>query len=98
MKKARQETDISVCLLSGCRFSEQLALRANDGVISCFTGKVKRFQIIDSYLFYLFYEPYYNDYREKSDRLHELMTIQRNYQMAMQPQQPKHGRKHEQER
>ena len=40
----------------------------------------------------------YNDYREKSDRLHELMTMQRNYQMAMQPQQPKHGRKHEQER
>ena len=39
----------------------------------------------------------YNDYREKSDRLHELMTMQRNYQMAMQPQQPKHGRKHEQE-
>ena len=38
------------------------------------------------------------DYREKSDRLHELMTMQRNYQMAMQPQQPKHGRKHEQER
>ena len=32
---------------------------------------------------------------EKSDRLHELMTMQRNYQMAMQPQQPKHGRKHE---
>ena len=41
---------------------------------------------------------YYNDYREKSDRLHELLTLQRNYQMAMQPQQPKHGRKHEQER
>ena len=40
----------------------------------------------------------YNDYREKSDRLHELMTMQRNYQMAIQPQQPKHGRKHEQER
>ena len=40
----------------------------------------------------------YNDYREKSDRLHELMTMQRNYQMAMQPQRPKHGRKHEQER
>ena len=39
----------------------------------------------------------YNDYREKSDRLHELMTMQRNYQMVMQPQQPKHGRKHEQE-
>ena len=39
----------------------------------------------------------YNDYHEKSDRLHELMTMQRNYQMAM-PQQPKHGRKHEQER
>ena len=37
----------------------------------------------------------YNDYREKSDRLHELMTMQRNYQMAIQPQQPKHGRKHE---
>ena len=37
------------------------------------------------------------DYREKSDRLHELMTMQRNYQMAIQPQQPKHGRKHEQE-
>ena len=35
---------------------------------------------------------------EKSDRLHELMTMQRNYQMAIQPQQPKHGRKHEQER
>ncbi len=28
----------------------------------------------------------------KSDRLHELMTMQRNYQMSM-PQQPKHGRK-----
>ncbi len=39
----------------------------------------------------------YNDYREESDLLHELMTMQRNYQMAMQPQQPKHGRKHEQE-
>ena len=26
-EKAGQETDISVCLLSGCRFSEQLALR-----------------------------------------------------------------------
>ena len=39
----------------------------------------------------------YNDYREKSERLHELMAMQRNYQMAMQPQQPKHGRKHEQE-
>lgn len=39
----------------------------------------------------------YNDYRGKSDRLHELMTMQRNYQMAVQPQQPKHGRKHEQE-
>ena len=31
---------------------------------------------------------------EKSDRLHELMTMQRNYQMAI---QPKHGRKHETE-
>ena len=39
----------------------------------------------------------YNDYREKSDCLHELMTMQRNYQMAIQPQQPKHERKHEQE-
>ena len=39
----------------------------------------------------------YNDYREKSDRLHELMTMQRNYQMAIQPQQPKQGRKLEQE-
>ena len=39
----------------------------------------------------------YNDYREKRGRLHELMTMQRNYQMAIQPQQPKHGRKHEQE-
>ena len=38
----------------------------------------------------------YNDYREKSDRLHELMTVQRNYQLAM--QQPKRGRSHEQER
>ena len=37
-----------------------------------------------------------NDYRGKSDRLHELMTM-RNYQMAIQPQQPKHGWKHEQE-
>ena len=37
------------------------------------------------------------DYREKSDRLHELMTMQRNYQMAIQPQQPKHRRKHETE-
>ena len=40
----------------------------------------------------------YNDYREKSDRLHELMPMQRNYQMAIQPQQPKHRRKHETER
>ena len=39
----------------------------------------------------------YNDYRGKSDRLHELMTMQRNYQMAIQPQQPKHRRKHETE-
>ena len=38
----------------------------------------------------------YNDYREKSERLHELMTMQRNYQMAM--PQPKRGRSHEQER
>ena len=38
----------------------------------------------------------YNDYREKSDRLHELMTMQRNYQMSM--PQPKRGRSHEQER
>ena len=38
----------------------------------------------------------YNDYREKSDRLHELMTMQRNYQMAM--PQPKRERSHEQER
>ena len=38
----------------------------------------------------------YNDYREKSDRLHELMTMQRNYQMAL--PQPKRGRSHEQER
>ena len=37
----------------------------------------------------------YNDYREKSERMHELMTMQRNYQMAIQPQQPKHRRKHE---
>ena len=39
----------------------------------------------------------YNEYREKSGRLHELMTIQRNYQMAMQPQKHK-KRSHEQER
>ena len=39
---------------------------------------------------------YYNDYREKSDRLHELMNMQRNYQMSM--PQPKRGRSHEQER
>ena len=38
----------------------------------------------------------YNDYREKSDRLHELMTMQRNYQMSM--PQPKRERSHEQER
>ena len=38
----------------------------------------------------------YNDYREKSDRLHDLMTMQRNYQMAM--PQPKRGHSHEQER
>ena len=38
----------------------------------------------------------YNDYREKSDRLHELMTMQRNYQMSM--PQLKRGRSHEQER
>ena len=38
----------------------------------------------------------YNDYREKSDRLHELMTMQRNYQMSM--PQPKRGHSHEQER
>ena len=37
----------------------------------------------------------YNDYREKSERLHELMTMQRNYQMAM--PQPKRGRSHETE-
>ena len=36
------------------------------------------------------------DYREKSDRLHELMTMQRNYQMSM--PQPKRGHSHEQER
>ena len=29
-KKAGQETDVSVCLLSGCYFFEQLALRAGD--------------------------------------------------------------------
>ena len=38
----------------------------------------------------------YNDYREKSDRLHELMTMQRNYQRSM--PQLKRGRSHEQER
>ena len=38
----------------------------------------------------------YNDYREKSDRLHELMTMQRNYQMSI--PQPKRERSHEQER
>lgn len=38
----------------------------------------------------------YNDYREKSEWLHELMTMQRNYQMAM--PQPKRERSHEQER
>ena len=38
----------------------------------------------------------YNDYREKSDRLHELMTMQRNYQMSM--PQPKRGHSHKQER
>ena len=27
----------------------------------------------------------HNNYREKSDRLHDLMTMQRNYQMAVQP-------------
>ena len=37
----------------------------------------------------------YNDYREKSDRLHELMTMQRNYQMSM--PQPKRGHSHETE-
>ena len=37
----------------------------------------------------------YNDYREKRGRLHELMTMQRNYQMAM--PQPKRGHSHEQE-
>ena len=31
MKKSGQETDISVCLLSGCCFSEQPALRENSG-------------------------------------------------------------------
>ena len=40
----------------------------------------------------------YNDCREKSDRLYELMTMQRNYQMAVQPQQPKRGHSHKQER
>ena len=39
---------------------------------------------------------YYNDYREKRGRLHELITMQRNYQMSM--PQPKRGRSHEQER
>lgn len=38
----------------------------------------------------------YNDYREKSDRLHDLMTVQRNYHLAM--RQPKRERSHEQER
>ena len=38
----------------------------------------------------------YNDYREKRGRLHELMTMQRNYQMSM--PQPKRGHSHEQER
>ena len=38
----------------------------------------------------------YNDYREKRGRLHELMTMQRNYQMSM--PQLKRGRSHEQER
>ena len=37
----------------------------------------------------------YNDYREKRGRLHELMTMQRNYQMAM--PQPKRGHSHETE-
>ena len=37
----------------------------------------------------------YNDYRGKSDRQHELMTMQRNYQMAM--PQPKRGHSHETE-
>ena len=37
----------------------------------------------------------YNDYREKSDRPHELMTMQRNYQMSM--PQPKRGHSHETE-
>ena len=35
----------------------------------------------------------YNDYREKRGRLHELMTMQRNYQMSM--PQPKRGHSHE---
>ena len=38
----------------------------------------------------------YNDYREKSDRLHELITMQRDYQMSI--PQLKRGRSHEQER
>ena len=37
----------------------------------------------------------YNDYREKRGRLHELMIMQRNYQMAM--PQPKRRRSHEAE-
>ena len=37
----------------------------------------------------------YNDYREKRGRLHELMTMQRNYQMAM--PQPKRRHSHETE-
>ena len=37
----------------------------------------------------------YNDYREKRGRLHELMTMQRNYQMSM--PQPKRGHSHETE-
>ena len=41
MKKAGQETDISVCLLSGCRFSEQLALRVMQDIIPCVSCIVK---------------------------------------------------------
>ena len=33
-EKAGQETDVSVCLLSGCYFFEQLALRAFRAIIA----------------------------------------------------------------
>ena len=44
-----------------------------------------------------FYAAHEADFIINDAAKHELMTMQRNYQMAIQPQQPKHRRKHETE-